>query len=210
MKKGPPRDYQQVIVDALEKYSKRRIIAFMPRRSGKNWVALYILMRQAIKEAGIYYWVDFNCRSRHAFFEEIPKDNYVFCAQENKLVFINGSVVHFVKDGKDIYQSLRIMNSNGIVLSEYAMHKHLKNDDIFINDYQGWMLFITTPRKTEIHHTNNATLLWNKAKELSSWFCYKVTIQDTKQISVEQIKKEIDASEITQDCSDQDYYCKTE
>jgi len=106
--KFKPRWYQRDLINAIEHSDKRKFIAIFPRRAGKDVVALNIMLRQAFKRVGVYYYLypeKDQCRKAvwdsilitgEKFLDFIPKE---LIAKKNeaqmKITLVNGSIIEF-------------------------------------------------------------------------------------------------------------------
>ena len=52
-----PRPYQIPICDALENKGYDRIIAVLPRRAGKDVVGFNLMIREALRTIGVYFYI---------------------------------------------------------------------------------------------------------------------------------------------------------
>ena len=51
------RDYQLPVFNAIEKDGYKKLVVIWPRRAGKDLVGFNIIIRQAFKRVGTYYYV---------------------------------------------------------------------------------------------------------------------------------------------------------
>ena len=114
---------------------------------------------------------------------------------------LNGSMWQMA--GSDNYDSLVGSNPVGVVFSEWS----LANPDAWeyirpiLVENDGWALFIYTPRGRNHGH---ATYL--RALEADSWFCEKLTVEDTGLITPAQIEEERRAG-MSDGKIGQEFYC---
>src|SRR5690606_26118990 len=94
-------------------------------------------------------------------------------------------------------------NPQGVVFSEYALQDPRAYQFIrpILAANQGWALFISTPRGK-----NHLWELYNIAEQSPEWFCYKLTLDDTKHIPIEEIEKERQEGIMSEDLIQQEYY----
>ena len=190
-----PRDYQLPLFDAVENRGYRRVLAIMPRRSGKDVCAFNIIIRAALRKIAVYYYIfPTYSQAKKVIWNSITNDGMRFLdyipktliksenSQEMKIVLSNGSIIQLV--GSDNVDSLVGTNPYGIVFSEYALQDpkayHFLRPVIVANG--GFMLFISTPRGK-----NHLWDLMNIAKQNSDWFVYvrslnEVVVRDRIQI----------------------------
>lgn len=211
-----PRDYQIPIIQALEEQGYDKLVVVLPRRAGKDICCFNIMVRQALKRIGSYYYILPNAvQARRVMFEGmtidgkkildfIPKEliKNINIAQM-KIVLHNDSIIQFV--GSDNYDSLRGTNAVGIVLSE-AAYQHPQvyptlRPVLIAN--KGWVIFISTP----FGHNHFHQIYEIAQKNPKEWWLTHLTIEDTKHISPEQVQQEIESGEISVDMAQQEYFC---
>jgi hypothetical protein len=211
-----PRSYQMPILDAFSKGYKR-ILAVLPRRAGKDLTCWNLMIEQAMRKPAIYWYIlPTYAQARkviwhgklidgRSFLDCIPKEVISRKKeQEMSIHLINGSLIQ-VLGSADID---RLMGSNpyGIIFSEYAMTTDTRVFPLLLpilRASDGWCIFISTPRGK-----NNFYELYNIAlQNPDDWFCYRLSVEDTKHISVEDIKKDVDSGAISYDMAQQEYYC---
>lgn len=212
-----PRNYQLPILKALDSKFKR-VLAILPRRSGKDITALNYVIKKMVQEPGVYFYIfptysqakkviwdalDNEGRRILDYFPEdlIKKKNY----HEMKIRFTNGSLFQLI--GSDNYDTLMGTNPIGCVFSEYALQdpnawQYLKP---ILTANGGWALFISTPRGK-----NHLWDLYQIAIKSKEWFSYKLTIEDTKHIPLEEIERELKDKEMSYDLVQQEYYTSFE
>lgn len=207
------REYQEPLIEAFNKGIKR-ILAVWPRRAGKDVCAFNLMFRAAMKKVGVYYYIfptysqarkvvwDSITNTGEKFLDYIPKEIITNTnSTEMKISFNNGSLIQLI--GSDNIDSLMGTNPIGIIFSEYALQDprayQFLRPILLGND--GWAMFISTPRGK-----NHLWELYQIAKESPTWFCSKLTIEDTNHISMHEIQKEIAEGLISQDLAYQEYY----
>ncbi len=214
--KFEPRSYQRPLFDAIENKNIKRAVLVWHRRAGKDVACFNLLIRQALKTVGSYYYILPTYRqARLVLFEGMIMTGQRFMdyipeeliskinIQEMKISLINGSQIYFL--GSDNFDSLRGSNPKGIVFSEYA-YQHpatypTLRPILVAND--GWCIFISTP----FSH-NHFYKLYEVAKNSpDDWFCDIKTVEDTGVISPELIEKERQEGLMSLDMIEQEYYC---
>jgi len=213
-----PREYQLAICDALENKGYKRILFVSPRRSGKDIVAWNLMIRAALRRVAVYFYIfpTYN-QGRKVIWDSITIDGMKFLdfippqliestnSQEMKVRLKNGSIIQLV--GSDNVDSLVGSNPYGLVFSEYALQDprayQFLRPILLAND--GWALFVSTPRGK-----NHMWELYNIAKESPDWFCYKIGLDETNHIPLEEIEKERAEGLISEDLIQQEYYCSFE
>lgn len=215
LNKFTPRSYQLPILDAIENKGYKRVLAILPRRAGKDITAFNLALRQCLKKVCVVYYIfptysqgkkviwDSITNSGERFLDYIPKEVIESTnSQEMKVRFKNGSLLQIV--GSDNIDSLVGTNPYGCVFSEYALQDprayQFIRPILVVND--GWALFITTPRGK-----NHLWELWNIASNSDDWFAYKMGIEETRHIPLEEIQKEREEGIMSDDLIMQEYYC---
>jgi hypothetical protein len=210
-----PRPYQLPLCHALESGKYKRLLCIWPRRAGKDVCAFNLLLRQALRKIGVYYYVfpEYS-QARKVIWDSITTEGVRFLdyipqeliqssnSQQMKITLTNGSLIQLV--GSDNIDSLMGSNPIGIIFSEYALqdpqaYKFLR-PILLGND--GWSLFISTPRGK-----NHLWELYQIAiNNPENWFASKLTILDTDHITPHQIQKEISEGLISEDFAMQEFY----
>ncbi|MDX1532878.1 MAG: hypothetical protein R3230_01575 [Nitrosopumilaceae archaeon] len=213
-----PRWYQVPLFQALEKEGYRRLICIMPRRAGKDITAFNLIIRACIRKIGVYFYIfPTYSQAKKVIWDSITNDGMRFLdyiprelvkssnSQEMKITFTNGSILQLV--GSDNIDRLVGTNPQGIVFSEYALqdpsaYKFLR--PILVGN-DGWALFISTPRGKNFFYD-----LYKVAQQSDDWFAYKLTVEETKHISLEAIEKERQEGLMSDELIQQEYYCSFE
>jgi phage terminase large subunit len=214
--KFKPRDYQIPILDAVENKGYRRVLAILPRRAGKDITAFNLCIRACLKKVCVVYYIfptysqgkkviwDSITTSGDRILDFIPKEIISSMnSQEMKIRFINGSLLQIV--GSDNYDSLMGSNPQLCVFSEYALQDPRAYQYIrpILTANDGVALFLSTPRGR-----NHLYELYEIAKHNpQDWFCYKLSVEDTKHIPLSEIEREIQSGELSRDLAMQEYYC---
>jgi hypothetical protein len=214
LNKFVPRFYQAPIIDSIENKGYRRVLAILPRRAGKDITAFNLCIRQCLKKVCVIYYIfptysqgkkviwDSITNSGDRILDYIP-DELVESknSQEMKIRFKNGSLLQIV--GSDNFDSLMGTNPQGVVFSEYALQDPRAYQYIrpILTANQGWALFLSTPRGK-----NHLWELYEIAARSDEWFCYKLTVEDTKHISLFDIEKEKSDGLMSDDLIQQEYY----
>lgn len=151
------------------------------RRFGKTILGVREVIKGAIEDPGVYYWIGpnypeiTNSRAWPILKELASQLNEVMPGIEIResdrmAKFPNGSEI-WIKSAVDP-DSLRGGGPKGIVLDEYAQHR----EDLWIDilrpalmDHQGWAIFIGTPRGK-----NWAYRLFESAKVWQGWECWSM------------------------------------
>ena len=215
-----PRPFQLPFCDALENKGYKKLLCIWPRRAGKDMCAFNLMIRAAIRRVGVYMYClptfrqaklvifDSITNDGKKFLDFIPKELVVSTnSQELKIVLYNGSIIQFI--GSDSYNtSLVGTNPRMVIMSEYALADPAAYHFIrpILNANGGIMILLSTPR--------GKNSLWDiyqiALNNPDDWYCDKLTLEDTKHIAWEDIKKEIDSGEISEDLAMQEYFCSFE
>jgi phage terminase large subunit len=118
---------------------------------------------------------------------------------EMKIRLINESIIQFC--GSTDFDRLVGTNAVGMVFSEFALQdprawQFLR--PILVGN-QGWALFQSTPRGR-----NHLYEIYNIAQQSDSWFCDKLTLDDTQHVSLADIEKE--REECSEDLIQQEWF----
>lgn len=151
------RHYQVPIRRALLQEGKRRIIAILPRRAGKDLACWNILIREALKKPAIYWMIyptysmgrkilwDGLTNEGKSFLSYIPKSEIKSIhQQEMKIRLVNESVIQI--QGSDSPDRLVGANCYGAVFSEYALQDPIVYQQIvrpMLTANNGFAIFIS-------------------------------------------------------------------
>lgn len=177
----------------------RRGCAVWHRRAGKDSVALNLTARDMFRRVGTY-WHLFpeQTQARRAIWNGIDRQgrriiDQVFPAgvrrrtsgQEMLIETVNGSIWQMA--GSDNFDSLVGSNPVGVVFSEWSLANPESWEYIrpILVENDGWALFIYTPRGR-----NHGYNTYARALEADTWFCERLTVDDTGLITREQIDEE--------------------
>lgn len=209
-----PRFYQLPLFDALEKKGYKKIIAILGRRAGKDLSCFVVMIRQAVKRVGVYFYcLPTAAQSRKVIWDNItitgeklldyipPELIANINQQEMKIRLINGSIIQLI--GSDNYnRSLIGTNCLGIVFSEAAqadLNAYRLGARPILAANDGWVIFNSTPRGK-----NDFYDLFQMAKQNpKEWFAYKMGIDQTKHIPEEAL--EMERRELSEDLFEQEY-----
>lgn len=207
-----PRSYQLPVFHAFDDDKFRKMILIWPRRAGKDLTVFQIMIREAILEVGVYFYIfPTYAMAKKAIWDSITIEGIGFLeyipaplimsknSQEMKLKLINGSLIQFV--GSDKFDRLRGTNPKGCIFSEYAIQDPRAWETIrpILVANQGWVIFISTPAGR-----NHFWDMYQVAKESPYWFTSHLTLDDTKHISEDGMKQE--REEMSEDMVQQEYY----
>ena len=208
------RDYQVCLFDAIENKGYQRVLLIWPRRAGKDVAAFNLCIRAALKKVQVIYYIfPTYSQGRKILFDSITNDgkrilDYVpkelvdaINIQEMKIKFKNGSLLQIV--GSDNYDGLVGTNPQLCVFSEYALQDPRAYQYIrpILTANDGIAIFLSTPRGK-----NHLWELYQIASNSPNWFCQKLTVEDTRHIPLEEIEREKESGEMSQDLILQEYY----
>lgn len=211
-----PRDYQRCIFKAIETDGYKRVMAVWPRRSGKDITAWNLCIRELIRSVKtIYYVFPTFSSGRRILWDAITNDGFrildylpeALVESRNEMLmrirFRNGSVFQIV--GSDSYDTTLVgTNPQGVVFSEFALSDPMAYQFVrpILSANQGWCLLISTPRgKNFLYDMYNIA-----TQNPDDWFVSKLTVDDTKHISIEAIMKEREQGEMSEDLQLQEYW----
>lgn len=210
-----PREYQVPILDAIENKGYKRVVAVLPRRAGKDMVAFQLCIRQCLKKICVVYYIfPTYSQAKKVIWDSVTNDgkrilDYIPSeviesknSQEMKVRFKNGSLLQLV--GSDNFDALMGTNPQGVVFSEYALQDPRAYQYIrpILAANDGWAVFISTPRGK-----NHLWELLQIAQNSTDWFAYKLTVNDTGHIPLEEIERERRDGIMSDDLIMQEYFC---
>lgn len=219
LNKFQPRSYQLPIFDAIENKGYKRVLAILPRRAGKDIAAWNLILREAIKKVGVYWYIlPTYSQARKVIWDSIDNHGNSFLSyipdelieskndQQMKIRLVNGSLIQLV--GSENYDSLVGTNARGCVFSEYALqdpraYQYLRP---VLTAIDGWAVFLSTPRG----RSNHLWDLWQVAQHSPDWFAYLMTVEQTRHIPLHEIEREKANGEMSEDLIMQEYYCSFE
>ena len=208
-----PRDYQLDLWNYLEKGGKRAV-AVWHRRAGKDLVSINWCASQALKRKGLYWHLlptynqgrkivwDGMTKEGRSFIEHFPKDLWASVNNTDmRLELKNGSIYQIV--GTDNVDRLVGSNPLGVVFSEYSLQDPRAWNLVrpILAENGGWALFIYTARGR-----NHGYDMFNMASGNERWFSQRLTVEDTKAVSMEAIEDERGAG-MPEELIQQEFYC---
>jgi hypothetical protein len=193
----------------------RRMVLVWHRRSGKDKLALNLMIKKMLERKGVYYYLfpEYS-QARKAIWDGIDKDGWKFLDHfpkeliqskndtEMKIVLKNGSVFQLV--GTDKIDSIMGTNPVGCVFSEFSLQNPSAWEMIrpILRENEGWAMFIYTPRGM-----NHGWKILQVAKENTEWFWEILSIKDTGVMSDDEVQKEIKEGMPPQ-LAGQEFYCE--
>lgn len=213
-----PRPYQLPLLKALDS-GYRRVLAILPRRAGKDMVALNYMIRQMWVLPGVYFYIfPTYAQAKKVIWDSItidgervldyfPKELIISQnAQEMKIRLRTrcGKESLFQLIGSDNIDSLMGTNPRGCVFSEYALQDPRAYQFLspILAANGGWALFISTPRGK-----NHLWALKQIAENSPDWFYLQLNVEETGHISLEEIQREKREGIMSDDMIQQEYYC---
>lgn len=209
------RSYQLPICHALENKGYKRILAIMPRRAGKDLMAFNLCIRAALRKPSIIYYIfPTYAQAKKVIWDSLTNDGTRFLdyipsqvidslnGQEMKIRFKNGSLIQLL--GSDNFDSLMGTNPSLVVFSEYALQDPRAYQYIrpILAANEGTAIFLSTPRGK-----NHLYTLYEMARNNpESWFCSKLTLNDTQHIPLHEIERERSEGLMSEDLIQQEYY----
>lgn len=192
----------------------RHAIFIGPRRLGKDYMAWAYAIRHALrKPTSVLYLLPTYSQCKAVIWDAIANDGTRFLdqippevvlsmnASDMKVTLKNGSIIQL--RGADNYdRSIVGSNASLIIFSEYAVcdPRAYEFASPIVAANGGSLVFLSTPRGR-----NHLYTLWKQAQDWPDWFCYKLTLNDTKHISDEELAKE--RLKHSQEFIAQEYYC---
>lgn len=207
------REYQRPLWDYLRQGGKRAV-AVWHRRAGKDAIAIHWTTVAAMQRVGVYWHMLPTLRQgRRVVWDGITKDGRrVLDAfpdemvthrrnDEMKLELVGGSIWQVV--GSDNYDALVGANPVGVVFSEWSLTDPAAWEFVrpILAENGGWALFIYTPRGR-----NHGMSLYEMAKGNPSWFCERLTVDDTQAISADIIDEERKGG-MSEQLIEQEFFC---
>jgi hypothetical protein len=210
-----PRPYQQRFWDAMRQGCRYAALVWH-RRAGKDTTAFNWLLCAAMQRVGTYYYVfpTFQQGRRvlwdgitdgQPFLRHVPEPLIKSRNETDmRIQLVNGSVFQII--GSDRYDDMRGPNPVGVVFSEYGKQHPGAWEVVapIIRQNKGWAVFAYTP----IGGIDNiGAKLYQMASQNPSWFCQKLTVDDTDGVFTAEDLAEERAAGMDEDRIGQEYYC---
>jgi len=161
------------------------------RRFGKSYFASIVLLQEAVKLKGDYWFISPTYKQSkeiiwRMLINLIPL-SWVAGKNETELSFYltNGSTIKL--KGADNEDSLRGVGLAGCVMDEYAFMKPFVWEEIvrpMLFDSGGWAMFISTPKGY-----NHFYQLWESTQDKKDWDRFHFTTYDNPYIKPEEIEE---------------------
>ena len=194
-------------------------MAIWPRRAGKDVTAWNICIRDLVRKVQtIFYIFPTFASGRRILWDAINNDGFRILdylpkelvetrnEQLMRIKLVNGSVFQII--GSDSYNSTLVgTNPTGVVFSEFAISDPMAYSFIrpILSANEGWCIIVSTPRGR-----NHLWELYEVAKNSPNWFVSKLTVDDTKHVSIDEILKERESGEMSEDLQMQEYWTSFE
>lgn len=195
-------------------------MAIWPRRAGKDLTAWNICIRQLLlRPCVIFYIFPTFALGRRILWDSLTIDGYrildylpkeLIATKNEQLMrirLVNGSLFQVL--GSDKFdKSIIGTNANAMVFSEFAVSEPLSYSLSLpiLDSSDGWAMIISTPRgKNFLYDMYNIAM-----DNLDHWFVSKLTIDDTKHISMEKILKSRETGQMSEDLQLQEYWTSFE
>jgi phage terminase large subunit len=208
------RDYQKEFFVNMSQGKKRAVLVWH-RRAGKEKVCWNFMIKEAAKKVGIYYYFfPHFAQGRKILWDGVDKEGFRTLHHipkdfidgdinntEMKIRLRNGSLIQVI--GTNNMDTVVGTNPIGCVFSEYSLQDPLGWEFVrpILRENGGWAVFNFTPRGQ-----NHAKVLFDMASKNKDWFCQKLTIEDTKAVSVAAIDEDRREG-MSEDMVQQEYYC---
>lgn len=208
-----PRPYQLPILQALDGGTKRAILVWA-RRSGKDIVMWNWMIRMLAEKKSIgYYVMPTYAQAKKVIWDSMTTDGMKFLdfipkslidgkpnQQEMKIKLYNGSILQLI--GSDNVDSIMGTNPQIVVFSEFALQSQKVWDYVrpILSINKGYAIFVSTPRGK-----NHFYDLYTQCQGSPNWFTQKLTVDDTKLMSPEDIQRERDEG-MSEELIQQEYF----
>jgi hypothetical protein len=176
-----------------------------------------MMVRAALRRVGTYFyifptftsgrrilWDAIDIQGNRIMYKYIPEEIIESRnEQQMRIRLTNGSQILIL--GSDNYDTAIIgTNAVGMIFSEYALQDSMawSLSIPILNASAGWALFVSTPRGK-----NHLWSLYNVAENNPNWFCQKLSLDDTCHVPVDEIRREIEEGQMSEDLVQQEFYC---
>lgn len=209
-----PRPYQVPLFNCIGD-GYRRAVAVWHRRAGKDKTLLNLIIKEAFKRTGVYYYLfPSYAQGRKILWDGIDRNGFRYLDHipeelrsappnnsEMKIRLVNGSMIQLV--GTDNIDSIMGTNPVGCVFSEYSLQNPAAWDLIrpILAENGGWAVFNYTPRGR-----NHGFVLYEMARNNPDWFCQVLTVDDTGAVTPDVVQAERDAG-MSEEMIQQEFFC---
>lgn len=216
-----PRHYQIPVLRALDA-GATRAVAVWHRRAGKEKTFVNYTAKKAFERVGTYfYFFPTYAQGKKALWDGKDRTGFPFMGHfpnqlvdgrnesELKIKLKNGSIFQIV--GTDNISSVMSTNPIGCVFAEYSLQDPAAWDYIrpILKENGGWAIFDFTPRGKNHGHTLYEMAMKLQADGDPSWFCQRLTVNDTGVLSPSDIESERREG-MSEDMIQQEYFCSFE
>jgi phage terminase large subunit len=194
------REYQKPIYDAIFLEGKRKVIACLPRRAGKDLMGFNLAILQCLLKPCLVMYVlpvfnqargtvmDALTIDGQRFLDYLPMSHvYKINSHEMKIIFINNSILQLV-GGETHKTSIRGRNPFAVILSEYAYFESgevLDTVSPILAANKGWLLILSTP-----WGKNHFFQLCEYAKQSEHWLYYARKTSEINHVPLEALEIE--------------------
>src|ERR1044072_1249514 len=213
--KFTPRTYQLPLLEAFDSGLYNRFLQLWHRRSGKDKEDINICAREMARIVGSYYYFfPTYTQGKKALWDGIGKDGTRYLDHfptelldgkpndtEMKVRYRNGSIFQVI--GTEDIDRVVGTNPRGCVFSEYSLQnpKAWEYMRPVLRENGGWATFNYTPRGK-----NHGPDLYEMALNNPKWYVSKLTVDDTKVLTPQDIQEERDAG-MSEELIQQEFYC---
>jgi hypothetical protein len=221
----PLREYQQAIWDRWFDDDIKMMSLEWHRRSGKDLLSWQIMIAEAIREVGNYWYVfpKYN-QARNAIWDGVTRDGLRYLDlfpeemalkidQQRMKIYVRspknlyecGSVISLV--GGDNYDDKLGVGLKGAIISEFSLQKpNLYNLAIspMLKETKGWVIFNFTPRGD-----NHATEMHDTISRQAGCIASTLSVKDTGAVTPEEIQEERNKG-VPEEIIQQEYYVSRE
>ena len=217
LNKFKPREYQLPFCLSFDNNEKNKYLLVFPRRAGKDYITLNMMLRMALRNIGAYFYCLPTQRQARSVIWDAISDNgtrFLDCIPheliqrknnvEMSIELINHSLIRFV-GSNNFDRSLVGTNLKLIVFSEYSRADSMAYKLVLpiINANNGKVIIISTPYGHN-HFYDMAQIAQNNPKV---WYYEHLTIDDTQHIDINLIKRDIALGEMSEDLARREYWC---
>ena len=211
-----PRHYQIPIFVAREKLGFRKMLAVLPRRSGKDISGINLGVRQMLMKtcSGLYIFPTHD-QARESLWSAIDIQgnkilDYYFPKEivKNKnntrmeITLVNDSKIRFI--GSNNYDRIRGTNPYFVIMSEASTQDPKVYPTLrpILSANGGWIYIQSTP-----FGKNHFWDMYQLAKNAKDWYFLHLTLDDTKHIPIEEIEAIRASGEMSEEMIQQEFYC---
>lgn len=215
-----PRSYQKPVFDYIERRGYKKALLIWPRRAGKDITTWYLLIRQALKRKGMYFYClptyrqcktvvwDAIRNDEETFLSMIPKELvYKINNTEMSITLTTGSIIQLI--GSNNYNKALVgSNCRGVVFSEFGRSdpNAFRYVSPILQANGGFCVLQSTPFGKNMLY--ELSIIAKEYKD--NWFCQHITLDDTRHVDYSLIEQQLEQGEISQDFVAQEWFTKFE